>query len=252
MSYNIEWLTEKFNKREQLKFLFFWGHRKSKDGTVTNSCFSQWYESPFEINGVIYKTTEHWMMAQKALLFDNFDIYEQIIQAESPGKAKAFGRAVTDFDEAIWKEHRSEIVRIGNIHKFNQDQAFGTYLLNTHHRILVEASPVDTIWGIGLTKDSQDAKNVAAWRGLNLLGFALMEARDFLQEYGFFEVDFKFKTPWNEVPEIKSDDEFWKIEKGKAILLSFTKNWKNLNEREQAIFKVSFPEPKNWKGFYDL
>lgn len=251
MRYNIDWLREKFDKEEQLKFLFFWGHRKSENEAVTNSCFSQWYESPFEIDGIIYKTTEHWMMAQKALLFDNFDIYEQIIQAESPGKAKKLGRTVTGFDEAIWKEHRSEIVRIGNIHKFNQHQKIGIYLLNTHHQILVEASPVDTIWGIGLTKDSRDAKNVAAWRGLNLLGFELMEVRDFLQKYGFFEAEFKFKPLWNEVTEMKSDDEFWKTEEGKALMIRFTKNWKKLSEREQVIFKVSFPEPQNWKGFYD-
>jgi ribA/ribD-fused uncharacterized protein len=249
MKYNIEWLTEKFDKEEQLKFLFFWGHRKSQDGMVTNSCFSQWYESPFEIDGIIYKTTEHWMMAQKALLFDNFDIYEQIIQADKPGKAKKLGRMVTNFDEVIWKEHRSEIVKIGNIHKFNQHQVFGTYLLNTQSRILVEASPVDTIWGIGLSKDSQDAKNVPAWRGLNLLGFALMEARDFLQEYGFFKVDFKFKPLWIEASKIKREDKFWKTEVGKTLMIRFAKNWEKLSKRDQAIFKVSFVEPKNWKGF---
>ena len=60
----------------------------------------------------------------------------------------------------------------------------GEYLLNTNSRILVEASPVDIIWGIGLTKESESSKNVYDWRGLNLLGFVLMEVRDLLKEFG--------------------------------------------------------------------
>jgi len=47
-------------------------------------------------------------------------------------------------------------------------------------RVLVEASPLDRVWGIGLAADDPRAADPAGWRGLNLLGFALMEARDLL------------------------------------------------------------------------
>jgi ribA/ribD-fused uncharacterized protein len=215
--YNIKWLTEKFENGDKLKFLFFWGQTNSSNNSVTNSCFSQWYESPFELNGIEYKTSEHWMMSQKALLFDNKEIHEQIVNSASPGEAKELGRKVVGFDETVWKENRIEIVRLGNIHKFNQNKELGKYLINTKERILVEASPVDTIWGIGLTKDSEKAKNIYSWRGLNLLGFALMEARDFLRSYGFFKGNFNFKPPWLIEPNIESQNMYWRMGKAKKF-----------------------------------
>ena len=54
---------------EQFEFLFFWGHQPSKDGTITKSCLSQWYAAPFVVDGLVYPTAEHWMMAEKARLF---------------------------------------------------------------------------------------------------------------------------------------------------------------------------------------
>lgn len=183
--YNLSWLENAFENEIPLKYLYFWGHSKSKNQSVTKSCFSQWYKSPFTVNGVTYLTTEHWMMAQKALLFKNHDIYEQIIACKTPAEAKKLGRKVTGFNEDTWKEYRYDIVVTGNLHKFSQNKELETYLLNTNNRILVEASPVDPIWGIGLAQDSKNINNIYAWRGLNLLGFALMEVRDMLSEKDF-------------------------------------------------------------------
>ncbi|UII25382.1 NADAR family protein [Fulvivirga maritima] len=182
--YSIDWLEQ----QENVKFLFFWGHTK-KAGEVNQACFSQWYESPFQVKGITYKTAEHWMMYHKASLFNNEDIAEQVIACVTPAEAKKLGRKVKGFDEETWNSKRYELVTEGNIHKFNQNRPLGEYLLNTANRVLVEASPVDAIWGIGLSKDSEKAQRVSTWRGLNLLGFALMEARDFLREKGFFEGD---------------------------------------------------------------
>lgn len=159
------------------KYLFFWGHTKPKDGSIDKSCFSQWYEAGFEINGIEYPTAEHYMMAEKARLFGDDEMLEQILSSVHPRKAKQLGREVKNYDEKRWREHRFEIVTTGNVAKFSQNEKLKTFLLNTGNRVLVEASPRDRIWGIGMGKSNPDVQNPAKWRGLNLLGFALMEAR---------------------------------------------------------------------------
>lgn len=179
--YSIDWLIEKHENGENLKFLFFWGHTNKYNEKVGKCCFSQWYESQFLVDGIFYKTAEHWMMAHKALLFNDRENYQKIIDSNNPGEAKKLGREVQNYDEQIWNEHKFEIVKAGNIHKFSQYPEFAEYLLKTENRILVEASPVDPVWGIGLSQESEDCKNIYAWKGQNLLGFALMEARDFLK-----------------------------------------------------------------------
>jgi ribA/ribD-fused uncharacterized protein len=181
MQYSLEWLLAQVEKKNRVKFLFFWGHQKSKSGEITAACFSQWWASPFTVDGVRYHTTEHWMMAQKALLFHNEEIYQQIIVARAPAEAKALGRQVKHFDDALWNASRSEIVVRGNLEKFRQHPDLQEFLLRTKERILVEASPVDSIWGIGLAADDARAENPRQWNGLNLLGFALMEVRDMLR-----------------------------------------------------------------------
>lgn len=184
MRYDMQWLRDRYEKGDPLKFLFFWGHTNKYDEAVGKFCFSQWYEAPFTVEDVTYRTAEHWMMAQKALLFDNTDIFEKIIAAEKPGEVKELGRQVRNFDEMLWREKRFDIVKRGNFYKFNQHPQLRDYLLNTENRIIVEASPVDAIWGIGLAQDSPRIHDVNSWRGENLLGFALMEVRDILRGNG--------------------------------------------------------------------
>lgn len=135
-------------------------------------------------DNVTYPTAEHYMMAQKAKLFDDMDIFNQIIQSKHPKQAKDLGRQVKNFDENIWNEKRFEIVVQGNIAKFSQNPALKAYLLGTGDRVLVEASPVDKIWGIGLAKDNDKIHSPLNWQGLNLLGFALMQVRDELTNNG--------------------------------------------------------------------
>ena len=181
-NYNINWLKEKFERGDTLKYIFFWGHTNKFNEEVGKFCFSQWFESPFTVDNITYKTAEHWMMAQKALLFNDKNIFDKIINCDKPGEAKDLGRQVLGYDEQTWNNRKFEIVKLGNIHKFNQHPKLADFLLKTDNRILVEASPVDTIWGIGLSPDSNEIENIYAWRGQNLLGFALMAARDFLKE----------------------------------------------------------------------
>ncbi len=169
---------DSIQKQANAEYLFFWGHQPSKDGSITKTCMSQWWPSEFEENGMIYKTAEHYMMAGKAKLFNDMDIFERVLSKDSPKDVKDLGRQIKNFDAAIWDEQKYNIVKRGNYLKFSQSKNLKHFLIQTKNKILVEASPVDAIWGIGLTEDSPNAKNPKEWRGENLLGFALMEVRD--------------------------------------------------------------------------
>ena len=105
------------------------------------------------------------------------DIFQKILQTDDPKKIKALGRLVKNYQDEIWIAHRYEIVVQGNLAKFSQDNDLKAFLLSTSDQIIVEASPVDQIWGIGLAADHVNATNPNGWQGLNLLGFALMEVR---------------------------------------------------------------------------
>lgn len=163
---------------DRTKYLYFWGHRPRRDQYPGPGCLSQWWDaSPFTVAGVRYATAEHWMMVHKARLFEDEAARERVLAAASPGEAKKAGRTVRGFIDEVWTEHRLGIVTRGSVHKFGQDEALRGYLLGTGERVLVEASPLDRIWGIGLAADDPRAADPATWRGLNLLGEALMAAR---------------------------------------------------------------------------
>jgi hypothetical protein len=121
------------------------------------------------------------MMAHKALLFNDLEIFEKVLKAEKPGEVKALGRQIKNFNDAKWNEKKFDIVKGGSIHKFSQQEKLKDYLLGTSDLIIVEASPVDSVWGIGLTQDAKGVEDPHNWKGENLLGFALMEARDALK-----------------------------------------------------------------------
>lgn len=165
-----------------VKFLFFWGHQPAKDGAITKTCFSQWWESPFVVEGITYSTAEHWMMAQKAILFKDDAVFNKILKSKSAAEAKKLGREVRNYNDEVWLANRYEIVRQGNFYKFSQNPDLKEFLINTNERVLVEASSVDAIWGVGMASDHKDISNPEKWRGLNLLGFALMEVRDELKK----------------------------------------------------------------------
>lgn len=179
MKYNVQNMRDRFQKKEKMKFLFFWGHTVKNE--ITKSCFSQWFSGKFEEAGIVYPTAEHYMMAGKARLFDDREMLEKILASNSPNQAKSLGRKVKNFNPEIWEAHKYEIVKNGNLLKFSQHQKFKEFLLSTRDKILVEASPYDKIWGIGMLESDERATNPLLWNGENLLGFALMEVRDELR-----------------------------------------------------------------------
>ena len=152
------------------QFVFFWGGWPS-----------QWFKSEFEIDGVRYNCCEQFMMVEKARVFGDEEAEAAILRSANPGKQKAIGRSVRGFDEDVWDSVCRGIVYRGNVAKYEQNRQFGEYLLQTGERTIVEASPTDRIWGIGLAQDDPRAHDPAQWRGTNWLGVAIMQARDELR-----------------------------------------------------------------------
>jgi ribA/ribD-fused uncharacterized protein len=142
------------------------------------SPFSQWYPCRFEANGVTFNCAEQYMMHGKALLFDDADVAAEILEAFHPRQHKALGRKVKNFDNSTWTRERMRIVKDGNRAKFTQNAELLDVLLATKGTTLVEASPYDKIWGIGLGEKDPRANDPAQWQGKNLLGIVLTELRD--------------------------------------------------------------------------
>ncbi len=177
---NINELKEQIAQGKKFKYLFFLSHIQ-KSQHIDKSCLSQWYPAGFSVDGVYYATAEHYMMAEKARLFDASKV-EKIINSKSAGEAKALGREVDNFNQELWDRVSFDIVVKGNLAKFSQNEELKAFLLASKNRVLAEASPKDRIWGIGLSVDNKDAQNPYKWRGLNKLGFALMVVREKLSE----------------------------------------------------------------------
>lgn len=163
------------------RFLFFWGHTE-KGGNVSDACLSQWYTCYFFVDGVSYCCAEQYMMARKTLLFGDREAYRQILETTDPMKMKKIGRLIQGYDDATWGRHKFQIVVEGNYAKFSQNPHLSSYLCQTGDKVLVEASPYDTIWGIGMSKNDKDVCFPRLWKGENLLEFALMEVRDLLNQ----------------------------------------------------------------------
>lgn len=150
------------------KFTFFYR---------TQNVFSQWHPCRFTIEGIEYNSAEQYMMQQKALLFGDTETAEKIMLKSEPRDQKALGRQVAGFDWEIWEVKAKEIVYKANHAKFTQNETMLKQLLATEGTTLVEASPSDTVWGIGYTEDHPNALNRNTWRGTNWLGEVLTQLR---------------------------------------------------------------------------
>ena len=179
MKYDIENIIKRYDDGDALDYVFFWGHH-AKPGMVTKACLSQWFPSYFAIDGIVYNCAEQYMMAEKARYFNDEETRSKILVATDPKVIKSLGREVRDFSVSRWKAVSKDIVVKGNLHKFSQNSELQRFLLDTEDRVLVEASPYDTIWGIGMKESDEGITNPHTWRGFNQLGFALLEVREML------------------------------------------------------------------------
>lgn len=158
-----------------MDFVFFWG--TGDTGKVQKGCFSQWWPCRFKVDGVEYNCAEQYMMAAKAKTFGDSETLEKILVSDKPKIIKKLGREVRGFDERTWDTVKYDVVVDGNMAKFSQNPELKSFLLSTNDAKLVEASPVDRIWGVGLAENDLGITDEAKWQGLNLLGKALMDVR---------------------------------------------------------------------------
>ena len=249
--YNMEWLTEKFDEGRPIQYIFFSGHTSNGNEDVGKFVLNQWFHSPFVVDEVHYRTAAHWMMAHKALLFDDVQTFNSIVNAGSTAEVKALGRQIQGFDEDKWNQHKFEIVKRGNVHKFNQNDRLREFLLSTNDDVIVEANPADKIWGIGLAEDASTLENPHAWNGSNLLGFALMEVRDFLRAFGSFQYSSgPVLPPWKKFPQVAPLDMFWRMGVGEQYVTEFGAFYESLSEKEKTIYQLSYPVNDDWSDYY--
>ena len=165
-------------KKAEEEFLFFW-----------NGPFSQWSMDgagpieQFYCDGIPYNCAEQWMMARKAQLFGDVEVFQKIMDSVDPREQKALGRQVKNFDEETWNHYAKQIVFEGSVLKFTQHHKYKAALMATEGFTLVEASPYDKIWGIGLGEDDPRALKRETWEGKNWLGEILTEVRDRILQY---------------------------------------------------------------------
>lgn len=152
-------------------FVFFWKPNEK------NGFMSQWYEAEIYIGGIKYINCEQYMMASKAMLFGDKEVYEKIMKEINPAKIKKLGKEVRNFDERKWNLHKYRIILEGNFAKFSQNDDLLSLLFETEDAILAEASPYDRIYGIGMKADNPDVEDTYKW-GENLLGSAIMAVRN--------------------------------------------------------------------------
>lgn len=170
-------IPSELESASQNKFTFFW-HEYEENGYLSNWwCSDNW----FVIDDFRYSCVEQYIMAKEAKMFHDSYCYTQILKASSPKECKELGRKVSRFDERKWNAVRYNILLEGLRAKFGQNEKLKNYLLSTGDTIIAEASPYDSIFGIGITADK--AKNISPdkWRGENLLGKALMQVRNELK-----------------------------------------------------------------------
>lgn len=158
------------------RLLTFWGGFKTSK--INSTCLSQWYFCNFEMDGVAFANAEQAMMYQKAKLFNDRNQMKLIAKTTDPKAVKALGRGVIGFKQTVWAQHRFDIVQRVNREKFMQNEHLKQWLMGTGDAILIEASPFDQIWGVGLKSDDPRIEDPNQWRGSNLLGFALMNVRE--------------------------------------------------------------------------
>lgn len=144
-------------------------------------CFSNWYKSPFTVNGIRFNTAEQYIMYQKCIIFGDKEAAADMLAANSPREQKAIGRRARGYIHKVWEGIRQMVAVKGLYAKFSQNEDLKKILLATGNAYIVETTENDRIWACGLSLDDNNRFYADRWHGQNILGFALMEVRDILK-----------------------------------------------------------------------
>ena len=143
-----------------------------------NGYLSNWYMSEFSVKGIKFSSMEKYMMYKKAAAFKDESAAQKILKTDDPAEIKALGRSVAGYNDAYWSGIRQIVVYNGLKEKFSQNEELKSKLLNTDDTLLVECAVRDRIWGIGWSMKDPERLEFEKWRGMNLLGYALMMVRE--------------------------------------------------------------------------
>ena len=189
--YYSEWLDEtadmlkKANENKDTETLtvngkeypavYFYG-TEDKNGYLSN-----WYRSPFTVDGITFNCMEQFIMYEKCMTFGDTESAQKVLNAEDPKEQKRIARAASGYDEKVWDGMRQVIALRGLIEKFRQNPELKEKLLATGDAYLVESTYRDRIWACGRNLSGTGKNDISGWNGRNILGFALMQAREFLK-----------------------------------------------------------------------
>lgn len=143
-----------------------------------NGYLSNWYLSPFKVDGISFSSMEQFMMYRKAICFRDDSVASQILHTDDVAHIKELGRLVSNYNESHWNGVRQIVVYEGLLAKFSQNAELKEQLKATGNAILAECAVKDHIWGIGLSMRNPDRLDRTKWNGQNLLGYALMMVRE--------------------------------------------------------------------------
>lgn len=146
-TYDLSSLLQAIRDGWEPEFVFFWSGKQTNEGDIGPECLSQWYPISFSVGDTSYSTAKHFMMAEKARVFGDRVVLQRILNASSPKRTKQLDRQVRGFDEQTWLQERFGLAVRGSRAKFQQSERLRRYLIDTHKRVLAEASPHDSVWG---------------------------------------------------------------------------------------------------------
>ena len=142
---------------------------------------SNWFLSPFTLDGTDFSSMEQYIMVRKCRLFGDEALAAAVLRTDEPGEQRAIGRQVKDYQEVIWAGIRQAVAFRGLYAKFSQNEALKALLLGTGSAVIVECVGIDAVWSCGFGLEDEERLDLSRWRGQNILGFALMEVREALR-----------------------------------------------------------------------
>jgi ribA/ribD-fused uncharacterized protein len=160
------------------EYLFFW--RSDHE----NGWLSNLYILPFTIDDIIFKSVEHYIVYNKAKVFNDIEFFDSILNTKNSVHLKKYEKK---YNNDILVDNCFNILYIGIRNKFNQNLLYKQKLINTGNKIIIYASPFDNLLGIGMNEIDTYKLNENKWQKLiknkNILGNILMLIRDEFSYY---------------------------------------------------------------------